>query len=285
MLKMKAYKKFGLTQDPFSGDVTKASDVFMTDETRFVSEFLYQTAKTGGMVALLGESGSGKTTIRRYALEKIQREKQKIKIIAPRTIDKAKLTTSAICDAIVQDCSTEAPKRTLEAKSRQVERILTNSSRAGYSHVLMIEEAHDLSVPTLKYLKRFWELEDGFTKLLSIVLIGQPEMKAKLDESQNWGAREIIRRIEVLELSPLESGKEIASYLDVKFKRLGKDRKKIVTDDGCAALAAKLRKQTRGGTVYSVAYPLVINRWARMAMNQAAELGADAVDADVVNSI
>jgi hypothetical protein len=42
------------------------------------------------------------------------------------------------------------------------EKILTNSSRAGYSHVLMIEEAHDLTVTTLKYLNG---LEDGYKKL------------------------------------------------------------------------------------------------------------------------
>ena len=285
MLTMKAYQKFGLFQDPFQGDVTKADDVFLTDETRFIAEFLYQTAKVGGMVALLGESGSGKTTIRRYAMDRIQSEGQKIKIIAPRSIDKARLTTSAICDAIIQDCSAEKPRRTLEAKSRQVERILTNSSRAGYNHVLMIEEAHDLSIPTLKYLKRFWELEDGFKKLLAIVLIGQTEMKAKLDESQNWEAREVIRRIEVLELKPLGTGKEVADYLDIKFKRLGKERAKIISDEGCEAIAAKLRKQTRRGVIYSVGYPLLINNWTRMAMNQTAELGADLVDADVVNSL
>ena len=285
MLTMKAYQKFGLFQDPFQGDVTKADDVFLTDETRFIAEFLYQTAKVGGMVALLGESGSGKTTIRRYAMDRIQSEGQKIKIISPRSIDKARLTTSAICDAIIQDCSAEKPRRTLEAKSRQVERILTNSSRAGYNHVLMIEEAHDLSIPTLKYLKRFWELEDGFKKLLAIVLIGQTEMKAKLDESQNWEAREVIRRIEVLELKPLGTGKEVADYLDIKFKRLGKERAKIISDEGCEAIAAKLRKQTRRGMIYSVGYPLLINNWTRMAMNQTAELGADLVDADVVNSL
>lgn len=285
MLTMKVYQKFGLFQDPFNGDVTKAEDVFLTDETRFIAEFLYQTAKVGGMVALLGESGSGKTTIRRYAMDRIQSEGQKIKIIAPRSIDKARLTTSAICDAIIQDCSAEKPRSTIEAKSRQVERILTNSSRAGYNHVLMIEEAHDLSIPTLKYLKRFWELEDGFKKLLAIVLIGQVEMKAKLDESQNWEAREVIRRIEVLELKPLGTGKEIAEYLDIKFKRLGKERAKIISDEGCEALTEKLRKQTRRAVVYSVAYPLLINNWVRRAMNEAAELGVDVVDADVVNAL
>ncbi len=39
------------------------------------------------------------------------------------------------------------------------------ASKGGQRHVLIIEEAHDLSVHTLKYLKRFWELEDGFKKL------------------------------------------------------------------------------------------------------------------------
>jgi type II secretory pathway predicted ATPase ExeA len=259
--------------------------VYLTDETRFIAEYLLQAAKAGGMVALVGESGSGKTTIRRYAIDRMEREGQKVRVIIPRTIDKTRLATSSICDAIIRDCSSETPKQTLEAKARQIEKILTNSSRAGYSHVLMIEEAHDLTVNTLKYLKRFWELEDGYKKLLSIVLIGQIEMKNKLDESKNWEAREVIRRMEVLELSPLGSGKEIAGYLDIKFKRLGNKRKEIISDSGCEAIAARLRKQTRTEIVYSVAYPLLINNWARKAMNLAVELGAEIVDAEVVNAL
>ena len=77
----------------------------------------------------------------------------------------------------------------------------------------------------------------------------------------------------------------MADYLDIKFKRLGKERAKIISDEGCEAIAAKLRKQTRRGVIYSVGYPLLINNWTRMAMNQTAELGADLVDADVVNSL
>jgi type II secretory pathway predicted ATPase ExeA len=285
MLTFKTSKKFGITQDPFSGDVVKPEDVYLTDDTRFAAEYLLQAAKVGGMVALVGESGSGKTTIRRYAIDRMTAEGEKVRIIAPRCIDKTRLTTSSICDAIIADCSTAPPRRTLEAKARQVEQLLTNSSRAGYSHVLMIEEAHDLSIQTLKYLKRFWEMEDGFKKLLSIVLVGQIELKAKLDESKNWEAREVIRRMEVLELLPLGTGAEVAAYLNIKFSRLGKKRKEVINDGGCEALAAKLRRQTKNGVVYSVAWPLLINNWCRKAMNLAAELGADLVDADVVNSL
>jgi type II secretory pathway predicted ATPase ExeA len=285
MLQMKTFRKFGLSQDPFSGDVVKADDVYLTDDTRFAAEYLLQTAKAGGMVALVGESGSGKTTLRRYAIDRMAAEGEKVRVITPRCVDKTRLSTSTICDAIIADCSTEAPRRTLEAKARQVERILTNSSRSGYSHVLMIEEAHDLSIPTLKYLKRFWEMEDGFKKLLSIVLVGQIELKAKLDESRNWEAREVIRRIEVLEISPLGTGADIAAYLDIKFARLGKNRGDIISDSGWDALAANLQRQTRNGVVYSVAFPLLINTWTRRAMNEAAELGVSAVDAEVVNAL
>ena len=79
----------------------------------------------------------------------------------------------------------------------------------GFAHVLIIEEAHDLSIATLKYLKRFWELEDGLKKLLSILLIGQTELAGKLDESKNYEAREIIRRMELLKIEPLSDPKDI----------------------------------------------------------------------------
>ena len=284
MLSMQARQSFGLTRDPFVDDVTQAADVYLTDGARFAAEYVYQTAKVGGMVALIGESGSGKSTIRRLAIDRLTAEAQKTRIIIPRLIDKGRLTAAMICDAIIEDCSSSAerPRRSAEAKARQVERILTNSSRAGYSHILIVEEAHDLTLHTLKYLKRFWELEDGFRKLLSIMLIGQPELKDKLDESKNYSARELIRRMEIVELDPLSSGSEVAAYLDIKFRRIGLERTSIVPDDGCEALASRLSRRTTQGTVFSVAWPLLVNNWTRRALNLAAELGADQVDAEVV---
>ena len=155
MLNLDTRKVFGIFKDPFTDDVITADDVYLNDGSRFAAEYLFQTAKVGGMLALIGESGSGKSTIRRLAIDRWQLEDQKVRVISPRIIDKGRLTASLICDAIIADCSTEKPRRTLEAKARQVEYILTNSSRSVFSHVLMIEEAHDLSVQTLKYLKRF----------------------------------------------------------------------------------------------------------------------------------
>jgi len=285
MLTMQARKQFGLVRDPFTDDVQQADDVYLTESHRFAAEYFYQTAKVGGMLAIIGESGSGKTTVRRLAIDRMNQEGQKVKVIAPRIIDKGRLTASLICDAIIADCSTEHPKRTLEAKARQIERILMHSSRSGWSHVLVIEEAHDITIQTLKYLKRFWELEDGFKKLLAIVLVAQPEMKAKLDESSNWEAREVIRRMEIVEIEPLDDGKELSEYLALKFRRVGADPAKVMTTNTGEALAMRLRRQGPQKKVHSIAYPLLVNNWMRKALNLAAELGAKQVDAEIIGGI
>lgn len=284
MLSQIARKHFSLFRDPFIDDVQSADDVFLSADQRYIRESMLQTAKLGGFIAVIGESGAGKTTLRRDLLDRIQREQMPISVIQPRTIDKARLTAGAICDAIIGDISQEPPKRTLEAKARQIEHLLTGSSRAGNTHVLIIEEAHDLSVQTLKYLKRFWELEDGFKKLLSIILIGQPELKHKLDVRQNWEAREVIRRCEIAELLPLNGS--LNDYLELKFKRIGKVIDELFEPDVYDALRQRLMLPQRGtGEDISMLYPLVVNNAITKAMNLAAEIGLPKVNAEIIKEV
>lgn len=284
MLSQMAKRQFRFTRDPFADDVNGAADVYLGDSSRYVAEYMYMTAKVGGMLAVLGESGSGKTTLRRYMGDRIAAESLKVKMIFPRTFDKSRLTASSIADAIIEDCSSERPRRSLEAKARQVERILTDSSRAGWSHVLVIEEAHDLAVQTLKYLKRFWELEDGFKKLLAIILIAQPELKGKLDESRNWEAREIIRRVEVAEIESLSRPGELEAYLALKMKRIGRDVKEVFDAGAYDAIRERLARRTREGTAISLAYPLTVNNLVKRSMNLAAEIGQSRIDEQTVKS-
>jgi type II secretory pathway predicted ATPase ExeA len=284
MLTATARKSFALFRDPFTDDVQGADDVFLSAEYRYVCETMYNTAKHGGFLAVVGESGAGKTTLRRDLIDRINRERQKIVIVQPKIIDKGRLTAGLICEAIVRDLSQQKPRQTLEGKARQVEEILIGSCRTGNSHVLVIEEAQDLPVSTLKYLKRFWELEDGFKKLLAIILVGQPELKAKLDERQNYAAREVIRRCEVVELPPLDD--HLEEYLNLKFKRIGKSARHIFEKDAFDAIRAKLTLKRRGGDgSLSLLYPLVVNNLVVKAINAAAEIGAKKISADLINEL
>ncbi|SFU00026.1 ExeA family protein [Halomonas saccharevitans] len=281
MLTQMARRHFGLFRDPFLDDVQGTEDVFLAPEQRYIREHMFSTAKHGGFLAVIGESGAGKSVLRRDLIDRIQREEHAITPIMPRTIDKGQLTASALCDAIIEDISQEKPKQKLESKARQIERLLTGSSRGGNSHVLIIEEAHDLTVPTLKYLKRFWELEDGFRRLIAIILIGQPELRGTLDERRNWQAREVIRRIEVAELTPLDG--HLEGYLAMKLKRLGKEAGEVFEEDAYDAMRERLTLQSRSSReAISMLYPLVVNNFTVKCMNLAAELGQRKVNADVV---
>lgn len=287
MLSTQAKKHFNLFRDPFVEDVQGPEDLFLAPDQRYVREAMYQAARAGGwMIAVVGESGSGKTTLRRETIDRITREGLQVAVIQPKAFDKQLLNASHICHAILADVRpAERPKRSLEALARQVEKALTESSRAGMTHVLVIEEAHDLNIQTLKYLKRFWEMEDGFKKLLSIVLIGQSELKAKLNENQYPEAREVIRRTEIVKLMPLDGN--VGDYLRLKFKRIGAALDAVMDADAVDAIRThhKLLRTVRGpdrAQTVSLVYPLVVNNLVTVALNRAAYLGAPRVTADIV---
>lgn len=281
MLSPAAKRHFKLFRDPFQEDVAGPDDVFLSSEQRYISEAMFQTAKHGGFLAVAGESGSGKSTLRKMLLDRIKG--QPIRVIFPRSLDKTRLSTGNICQAIINDLAPGTKFRSsLEGQARQVEDVLMQSARADNSHVLVVEEAHDLSINTLKYLKRFYELEDGFKKLLSIVLIGQPELKDKLDENRYPEAREVIRRCELAELLPLDG--DLEKYLAHKFKRAGLELPTLFAADAYDGIRARLTK-SKGSQKYSQLYPLVVNNLVTKAMNRAAELGIPTISGDLVREI
>ena len=287
MLSPQAKRHFKLFRDPFLDDINAPEDVFMSEAQHYVVEAMIQTALVGGITAAIGESGSGKTTLRKLLQHRITREGKNIRLIFPQTFDKSKLNTSAIGMAIISDIEpdTRVPQKN-EAVARGVRRALLNSARAGFKHVLMIEEAHDLSVTTLKYLKRFNEIEaeDGFGKVLSIVLIAQPEMRNKLDANRYPEAREFINRCEVATLDALHTN--VGAYIKHKFSRVGIDVAEVMSDDSFEAIRARWTKidpATR--QVKTNLFPLIVNNTVTRAMNKAAELGLPMVTADLIKEL
>jgi type II secretory pathway predicted ATPase ExeA len=284
MLSQAAKKHFHLFQDPFMDDVQGPEDVYLSSEQRYIREAMFQAAKHAGFLAVVGESGAGKTVLRKDLIDRIQREGHPITLIQPRIIDKERLTAGAICDAIIGDISSDDPRRSLEAKARQIEELLVGSCRAGNSHVLLIEEAHDLTIQTLKYLKRFWELEDGFRRLMAIILVGQSELHHKLDERRHWEAREVIKRCEVAELRPLNGNLE--EYLGMKFKRVSKGLDDVFMPDAFDAIRSRLVMRKRGSTEsFSMLYPLNVNNTVKKAMNMAAEIGEAKINAEIIKGV
>ena len=284
-------KHFSLFVNPFTEEVRAADEVFASPDVRYVREALFQSAKFGGFMAVVGESGAGKSTLRRDLIDRINGENLPIVVIEPYIIAmedndlKGKTLKAAhIAEAIVNTLAPlENIKRSPEARFRQLHRVLKDSSRAGNQHVLIIEEAHSLPVPTLKHLKRFFELEDGFKKLLSIVLVGQPELKLKLSE-RNFEVREVVQRCEIVELAPLDGCLE--QYVEWRLKAVSRKTEEIFERDALEAVRERLvLTNARNKTQTSLLYPLAVGNLLTAAMNLAAELGLPKVTTDVVKGV
>lgn len=283
MLHPSTRKHFGLFRDPFQNDVLSSDDVFLPLNYREIREAMLWAARNGNLMATIGESGAGKSVLIRDVIESIQGDdEQQIIAIQPQIIDKTRLTSSMITEAIIYDLMPDAKiRRTAEGKERQAQTLLRDSNKAGKRHVLVIEEAHDLSIHTLKLLKRFWEIVEGHRHLLGIILVGQPELQSKLDNYKHE-ARELINRLEIATLEPL--GRELENYLAMKFKRINKPMEEVLTADACDALRMKLRRQV-GRDLISLLYPLRVNVEITRAMNKAADLGMPLVDAALVEKL
>lgn len=279
-----AKQLFKLPKSPFTDDVQSRDDVYLSDEQRYIRQTMLSTAKHAGFIAIVGESGAGKTTLKRDLIEGVREDKDNIIIIQPQAFDKTRLNVIHLCDAIIDDVSqgNERPKRSMEAKARQIKRLLTDSSRAGNKHCLVIDEAHDLTVPMLKMLKRFWELEDGMRRLLGVMLIGQPELKSKLHKG-NVDLREVVIRCDMVELQPLNA--YVGDYVKHKFARAGLNYETIFAPDAMSGLTACLSQFNKNGMSVSYLYPKIVNNAIISAMNFCASIGQDVITADVFNEI
>ena len=282
-------KQFALMRDPFD-DLTCAEDMYVSRDIRYVRESMYQVAKHDGFLAVVGESGAGKSTVRRELIARIDAEQAPVVVIEPYVLamedndTKGKtLKTAHIAEAIMAVVNpTETPKSSPEARFRQMHKALLGSAQAGNRHLLIIEEAHSLPLPTLKHLKRLRELENGFTKLLNIILIGQPELLVKLSE-RNPELREVVQRIQVVELEPVPLA-ELEEFLKFRFSRVGVDLANVIDASGIQAIGERLQ-HSAGNNSRSLLYPLAIGNLLVAAMNLAAELSEPVVTADVVMEV
>lgn len=284
MLSPNAKKQFSIFRSPFDDEaITGPEDVFTSDDIRYIRESMYSNAKHGGLLAVVGESGGGKSVLRKDLIDRIQREGDQVRIIYPQIIDKTRLSATSISESILRDLQPEGKfPLSLEARTRMITKLLKASAASGFRHVIIIEEAHDITITCMKHLKRFHEIEDGFRKLLSVILVGQPELLDKLNVANYPEAREFINRCEVAKLVPLD--RNLEAYLAFKFQRAGANVENILDTSAFDAIRKRLTRVS-GSVVTSYMNPLQVNNLVTKAMNLAAEIGEATVSADVIYQI
>jgi type II secretory pathway predicted ATPase ExeA len=285
-----ARRHFKLFTNPFDGEVTSDDTMFVGDDIAYCREAMWQCAQAGGFMALVGESGAGKTTLQQDLEERLEHDSRSVIVMRPGVLGmegndtKGKAIKSAdILHAVITrlDANTVVPQ-TLQARTVKAAKLLTSSAQVGNRHLLVVEEAHSMPDATLKHLKRLHEMRMGRQPLLGILLLAQPELKTVLSEGLRTGAlREVAQRCEIVELLPLDGA--LKAYLERRAAAAGVALSGLMDDAAVDQVRARLTF-TKHKAAISMCYPLAVNNLVTRALNAAAELGAPKVTKDVVAS-
>jgi general secretion pathway protein A len=143
-----------------------------------LAHLLYGMNMGGGFVALTGEVGTGKTTLCRCLLEQLPANIDIALILNPKL--NAIELLSTICDelCIAYDSNQQTLKHFIDIINQHLLSAYSNGRRT----VLLIDEAQNLSLEVLEQIRLLTNLETSKTKLLQIILVGQPELKELLHQ-------------------------------------------------------------------------------------------------------
>jgi len=180
---------YGLNAEPFA--VTPDPGfLFLTDSHKeALASLLYGTNQHKGFIVLVGEVGTGKTTILRSFLSQVEAENTKIYyIFNPDTSFEHLLLT-----LLEQETSYDG-QHLVDHLIRQLQQKLIQAYEKGLTVILIIDEAQHIPLETLEKLRLLSNLETPKDKLLQIILAGQPELDQKL---QKYELRQLQQRIAV----------------------------------------------------------------------------------------
>ena len=163
-----------------------------------------------GFVVITGEIGSGKTTMLQSLLGGLDRNTTVSRIM--NTL----LDPRELLEAIVIDFGIDPTGLGKPMLLKKLADFLVQQRQAGRLTLLVIDEAQNLSLPALEEIRMLSNLETEKSKLIQIIMVGQPELREKLGLPQ---LEQLRQRITVsYHLQPLDAD-ETANYVNHRLKR------------------------------------------------------------------
>ncbi len=209
------YKKFfGLKENPFKL-VPNPSYLFLSkSHEEALAHLNYAVSNEDGFAKITGEVGTGKTTLCRAFLEYLDEKTEAAYIFNP------KLTSLQLLKTVNQEFGIPSEADNTKDLIDILNTFLMARKARGKKVILLIDEAQNLSKDVLEQLRLLSNLETNQSKLLQIILVGQPELDLLLDSP---GLRQLKQRISVscrlLPLTMRETGAYIRHRISVASRK------------------------------------------------------------------
>jgi general secretion pathway protein A len=207
---------FGLTPDP--------KYIFKTESHLEVTANLkYCIEHSKGIVVVLGEVGTGKTTTLRSMIQQFGHDILAVYIFNPY------LTVSDFFELFTDGLKLGLPRSSSKADLLSaIGHLLAVRHAKGLRTVLVIDEAHGLSTHLLEEIRLLANFETNSEKLLQVILCGQPELRETLNQPQ---LRQLKQRVSLrCVILPL-AAHEVNKYIRFRLKTAGAERVDLFTSE------------------------------------------------------
>jgi general secretion pathway protein A len=201
---------FNLSERPFSITPNPLFLYMSPCHREALAHLLYGLGEGGGFVQLTGEVGTGKTSLCRCLLEQVPDNVDLAVVFNPKVTAFELIAT--VCDEL--GIEYQEKDSSIKKLTDVLNHYLLEAHARGRRTVLIIDEAQNLSADVLEQVRLLTNLETSTEKLLQIILIGQPELRALLQrEDMRQLAQRVTARYRLQPLNREETGAYIRHRL------------------------------------------------------------------------
>jgi len=203
---------FGFSLSPFS--VTPDPNFFYTNKfyQEAYANLRYGIESKKGFIVITGEAGTGKTTLLRKLMHNLEGTIHTVFVF------NTYLDFSELLQVILYDLGLAPKQRSKVAMHQELNDYLITQLKQDHIVSVLVDEAQNLSDEALEGLRLLSNLETDQEKLVQIVLMGQPELQARLDRPS---LRQLKQRVALqCRLVPLQD-KEVGPYVDFRLQAAG----------------------------------------------------------------
>jgi len=256
---------YGFSKKPF--DLTPDPDfLFVTQSHQeAIASLIYGIYERKGFMAVTGEVGTGKTTLLHYLMT----------VLDPKTraifICQTHITFEELLKEILTELNLSPGDANKSAMIRQIKVYLLPTLSQDENLVILIDEAQNLSSEVLEELRMLSNLETSKAKLLQVVLVGQPELEAKLNSED---LRQLKQRIGIRrKIHPITEG-ESRQYIEHRLSHVGSSSAAVFTPEALSLICR-----------YAQGIPRTINILCDNALLIGYGLQQKVIDADIIREV
>ena len=203
---------FGLREQPFGGTPDPRFLYFGAAHREALASLCYGIESGCGFLALIAQPGMGKTTLLFHLLEYLRNSAQTVFLF------QTQCNSREMFRHLLNDLGIDSGEQDLAAMHESLNSVLLSNARNGRRVVLVIDEAQNLKDSVLETVRLLSDFETSKTKLLQIVLSGQPQLADKLSQP---GLTQLRQRISAISRLQPFTRVETMVYIEYRLSKAG----------------------------------------------------------------